>query len=333
MAEDILSQEEVDALLRGVSGEPEEAPEAAPEGGVRSYDIGRQERIVRGRMPALELINERFARLLRSGLFEFMRKNAEVSVGPVRAVKYSEFIRNLVVPTNLNLVLPKPLRGAALLVIEPALVYLLVDHLFGGSGRIQTRVEGREFTPTEMRTIQRLLQVIFAEYQRAWEPVLPLTLEYVRSEMNPQFASIATPPEMVVATSFGVDFGSGSGEFHVCMPYAMLEPIRDLIYGNAQADRGQADERWLPLLTAQVYGAEVEVEATLAHATLKVKELLQLQRGDVISLDLPDVVVAAVEGVPLLQCRYGVVNGHYALKVEKLMSAAGGGDGGERSQG
>jgi flagellar motor switch protein FliM len=333
MAEDILSQEEVDALLRGVTGEPEEATEAASAEGIRAYDIGRQERIVRGRMPTLELINERFARQLRIGLFNFMRKNAEISVGSVRVVKYSEFIRNLVVPTNLNLVLAKPLRGVALIVIEPTLVFQVVDHLFGGSGRFHTRVEGRDFTPTEMRTIQRLLQVIFSELQRAWEPVYPLNFEYVRSEMNTQFAPIATPSEVVVATSFGVDLGNGSSEFHVCMPYAMLEPIRKLIYSSVQADRSETDNRWVEMLTSQVYGADVEVEATLAHATLKVKELLQLQRGDVISLDLPDVVVAAVEGMPLLECRYGVVNGHYALKVDRVMSVAGGGDGGERSQG
>jgi flagellar motor switch protein FliM len=333
MAEDILSQEEVDALLRGVTGEAEESAEAASEGEVRAYDIGRQERIVRGRMPTLELINERFARLLRIGLFNFMRKSAEISVGPVRVVKYSEFVRNLVVPTNLNLVLAKPLRGTALMVIEPALVFQVVDNLFGGTGRLHTRVEGRDFTPTEMRTVQRLLQVIFAEYERAWEPVYPLKFEYVRSEMNTQFANIATPTEVVVATSFSVDLGNGSGEFHVCMPYAMLEPIRKVIYSGVQADRNESDTRWLALMTAQVYDANVEIVANLAHATLKVKDLLLLQTGDVISLDLPDAVIAEVEGLPVLECRYGVVNGHYALKVNKVMPAAGGGDGAERSQG
>jgi flagellar motor switch protein FliM len=318
MAEDILSQEEVDALLRGVTGEVEESAERAPEGEIRSYDIGRQERIVRGRMPTLELINERFARLFRIGLFDFMRKNAEISVGPVRVIKYSEFVRSLVVPTNLNLVLAKPLRGTALMVIEPTLVFQVVDTLFGGSGR---------------RTIQRLLQVIFNEYQRAWEPVYPLAFEYLRSEMNPQFASIATPTEVVVATSFSVDLGGGSGEFHVCMPYAMLDPIRKLIYSSVQTDRNEADNRWLSMMTAQVYDADVEIVANIAHATLKVKDLLQLQPGDVISLDLPNALMAQVEGVPVLECRYGVVNGHYALKVNKVIPGAGGGDGGERSQG
>src|ERR1700674_5961517 len=157
MADDILSQAEVDALLLGVTGETDEGPATGDTGGARPYDIGRQERIVRGRMPTLEVVNERFARLLRAGLFNFMRKHAEISVGPVRVLKFSEFVRNLVVPTNLNLVQVKPLRGMALMVFEPTLVFQVVDSLFGGHGRFHTRVEGRDLTPTEMRIVQALL--------------------------------------------------------------------------------------------------------------------------------------------------------------------------------
>jgi flagellar motor switch protein FliM len=245
VADDILSQEEVDALLRGVSGEAEEQAPAEDAGAVRPYDIGRQERIVRGRMPTLELINERFARLLRIGLYNFMRKSAEISVGTVRVLKFSEFLRNLVVPTNLNLVQVKPLRGTALVVVEPTLVFQIVDSLFGGDGRFHTRVEGRDFTPTEMRIIRRLLQVVFDEYQKAWEPIFELRFEYVRSEMNTQFANIATPTEVVVTTSFSIDLGAGSSDIHICMPYAMLEPIRNVIYSAVQADRSDADSRWI----------------------------------------------------------------------------------------
>jgi flagellar motor switch protein FliM len=330
MAEDILSQEEVEALLRGVAGEQDAAPESA----VRPYDIGRQARIVRGYMPTLDLIHERFGQFIQHALFNFMRKRVEVSVGPPRVVEYSEFSGRLTVPTNLNLVLATPLHGIALVVIEPALVFQVVEHLFGGSGRGHAQVGGRGFTPTEMRTVERLLQVILAEYQRAWEPVYPISLEHVRSEVDTQLANIATPTEMVVVTSFGVEHrGSGRAEFHVCMPYVMLEPIRKLIYSSVTADRSEADNRWLALLTAQIYDADVEVTAKLAHATLSVEELLHLQAGDVISLDLPDKVVAEVEGVRLLECRYGVVNGHYALKVNKVMSPAGGDGGGEPTQG
>ena len=329
MADDILSQEEVDALLRGVSGEADEQAPAEDAGAVRPYDIGRQERIVRGRMPTLELINERFARLLRIGLYNFMRKSAEISVGTVRVLKFSEFLRNLVVPTNLNLVQIKPLRGTALVVVEPTLVFQIVDSLFGGDGRFHTRVEGRDFTPTEMRIIRRLLQVVFDEYQKAWEPIFELHFEYVRSEMNTQFANIATPTEVVVTTSFSIDLGAGSSDIHICMPYAMLEPIRNVIYSAVQADRSDADSRWIGLLTQQVYGTEVEVVANLAHAKVNIGQLMALQPGDVISLDLPDVVHALVDGVAVLECRYGVMNGQYALKVDKVLAqGGGGGDGG-----
>ena len=328
MAEDILSQEEVDALLRGVSGEAEEQAPTEEPGGVRPYDIGRQERIVRGRMPTLELIHERFARLLRSGLYNFMRKTAEISVGPVRVLKFSEFVRNLVVPTNLNMVQVRPLRGMALMVFEPTLVFQIVDHLFGGDGRFHTRVEGRDFTATEMRIIQRLLKVVFEEYEKAWKPIYELQFEYLRSEMNTQFANIATPTEVVVATTFSIDLGTGGADFHVCMPYAMLEPIRSVIYSAIQADRTDADERWLTLMSQQVYGAEVELLANLAHADVTIGQLMALQPGDVISLDLPDVVRAQIDGVPVLECRYGVMNGQYALKVEKVLGGQTGGEDG-----
>ncbi len=337
MADDIFSQEEVDALLRGVIGETDQAPVVQDSGTVRPYDIGRQERIVRGRMPTLELVNERFARLLRIGLFNFMRKSAEISVGPVRVLKFSEFVRNLVVPTNLNLVQIKPLRGMALMVLEPTLVFQVVDNIFGGHGRFHTRVEGRDFTPTEMRIVQRLLQVVFDEYEKAWSPIYTLKFEYVRSEMNTQFANIATPSEVVVATSFSIDLGAGGGDFHVCMPYAMLEPIREVIYSSVQADRSHADDRWVSLLTDQVYAAQVELLANLTHAEVTVGQLMALQAGDVIAVDLPEVVVGEVDGVPVLECRYGVTNGQYALKVEKVIGSSaeqrgGGRDGGRHQE-
>ena len=188
-------------------------------------------------MPTLEIINERFARLLRIGLFNFVRRTAEISVGPVRVLKYGEFVRNLVVPTNLNLVQVKPLRGTALLIFNPDLVYLVIDNLFGGNGQFHTRVEGRDFTLTEQRMIQRMLGVVFEELEKAWAPVHPLKLEYVRSEMNTQFANIATPNEIVVVTTYNIELGAAGGEFHICMPYSMLEPIRDVLCSALQGDK------------------------------------------------------------------------------------------------
>lgn len=323
MAGDFLSQDEVDALLKGVTGETDEPVESDGEGGgVRAYNIGTQERIVRGRMPTLELVNERFARYLRIGLFNYMHRNAEISVGPIRVQKYSEFIRNLVVPTNLNLVVAKPLRGTALFVFDPNLVFLVVDNMFGGDGRFHTRVEGRDFTPTEQRIIQGLLNVVFTEYCKSWKPVYTINFEYIRSEMNSQFANIATPSEIVVSTTFTLEFGGATADMHICFPYSMLEPIRDLLYSSMQSDQLSSDKRWIGTLRKQLQGAEVEIVAQLGSGTITLGQILKLKAGDVIPLHIPEKIEALVDNVPLMECTYGQQNGQYALKVERFISAA-----------
>ena len=320
MADNFLSQEEVDALLKGVNGDQDDA--AAPEetSGVRTYNLATQERIVRGRMPTLEIINERFARLLRVGLFNFLRRSAEVSVGSVRVSKYSEFIRNLVVPTNLNLVHMKPLRGTALMVFDPGLVFLLVDNLFGGDGRFHTRVEGRDFTQTEQRIILRSLDIVFEAYTKSWEPVFPVEFEYIRSEMNTQFANIATPNEVVVSSTFTVELGSVSGQIHFCMPYSMIEPIRDALTSSLQGEALEIDKRWIRLMTQQIQVAEVELVATLGNGRATFDEILNMKVGDIIPLNVTEQIQATVDGVPVMDCTYGILNGQYALKVEKLIA-------------
>ncbi len=321
MATDFLSQDEVDALLKGVTGESDE-PESTDEGdgGVRTYNLGTQERIVRGRMPTLELINERFARYLRIGLFNYMHRTTEISVGPIRVQKYSEFIRNLVVPTNLNLVAAKPLRGTSLFVFDPNLVFLVVDNMFGGDGRFHTRVEGRDFTPTEQRIIRGLLNVVFTEYSRSWKPVYDISFEYIRSEMNSQFANIATPSEIVISTTFSLEFGGTAADMHICFPYSMVEPIRDLLYSSMQSDQLSSDQRWIVMLRKQLKDAEVEIAAQLASTTVTLGQILKMQTGDIIPISIPDKIVANVDNIPLMECRYGQQGGQYALKIERFVT-------------
>lgn len=322
MAQDFLSQDEVDTLLRGVTGESE-APTPEPDpSGVRPYNLATQERIVRGRMPTLEIINERFGRLLRISLYNFVRRSAEITVGPVRVLKYGEFVRNLAVPANLNVVQVKPLRGTALFIFDPNLVFTVVDHVFGGDGRFHFRIEGREFTQTEQRIIQNILSLVFENYEASWKSVHPLKFEYVRAEMNTQFINIATPNEVVIATTFNIGFGSSGGDFHVCMPYSMLEPIRDLLYSSVQGEQIEADKRWVRLLSQQVQLAKVEIVANLGHTTINFDQILAMGTGDVIPLEMPPAVLAGVGGVPVMECRYGVANGRYALQVERMIHSA-----------
>jgi flagellar motor switch protein FliM len=330
MSQEFLSQDEVDSLLRGVTGETEDtAQDAGPADGVRPYNMATQERIVRGRMPTMEIINERFARLLRIGLYNFIHRSAEVSVGPVRVLKFSEFIRNLPVPANLNLVQIKPLRGNSLFIFDPNLVFLVVDSLFGGDGRFHTRVEGREFTQTEHRIIQQMLGVVFETYGKAWEAVHKLEFEFVRSEVNPQFANIATPNEVVVITTFEVEFNGVGGSIHICKPYSMIEPLRELLYSTMQGDHVIADKRWLHMLSKQIQAAEIELTAVLGQSKTTVDQVLKMKVGDFMPMDVPENVVAHVSGVPVMECKYGVFNNQYALKVVKMVAA----DNSEQSNG
>ena len=322
MEKEFLSQDEVDALLKGVSEEADdEAVEENAEnsGEIRPYNLATQERIVRGHLPMLEVINAQFARLFRVGLFNFMQRSAEVSVGPIRLVKYAEFVDTLAVPTNLNMVQIKPLRGTSLFIFDPNLVFLVVDNMFGGDGRFHARVEGREFTLTEQRIIQRLLEVAFESLEKSWQPIHPVHFEYLRSEMSTTFASIAMPNEVVVTTTFTIALGSAVGEFHICMPYAMIEPIRDVLSNAVQGDQIEADKRWIHQLSREVQVAEVKLVANLGTAELTLKQILKIKAGDVVSLDAPPIVTAEVDGVPVMECRYGISNGKYALKVQKMI--------------
>ena len=323
MADNFLSQDEVDALLKGVTGEVDDAPdELTDPSAARPYNLATQERIVRGRMPTLEIINERFARQLRIGLYNFLRRGVEISVGPVKVTKYSEFIRNLVVPTNLNLVHFKPLRGTALMVFNPDLVFLMVDNLFGGDGRFHTRVEGRDFTQTEHRIIQRVLKIVFESYAKSWEPIYPIEFEFIRSEMNTQFANIATPNEVVVTITFAIELGQVSGEIHFCIPYSMIEPIKDLLTSSLQAENLEVDKRWIRMMRQQIQLAEVEIVADLGTAQVSLRDIVNLKVGDVIPLSIPQTVEAKVDGIPVMECAYGKFNGQYTLRVEKLLSTS-----------
>ena len=323
MNQQILSQDEVDALLQGITGESQKLEtENAPTTGVRDYDLANQERIVRGRMPTMEVINERFARNIRIGLFNFIRKSPEVAIGGIKVQKFSAFLREIVVPTNFNVVNVKPLRGSGLIVCDPSLVFAVIDALYGGIGKYHTRIEGRDFSPTELRVILRLVEVITAEYKKAWLGIYPVELEYQRSEMQPQFASIATPSEIVVATSFTLEIGETTGTVHFCVPYSTLEPIRDTLYSTIQGDSAEPDRRWVNLLKHQIQAAEVELVAELARAPATVEQLLSFKPGDFIELDLDPLIQAKVSGVPVFDAYYGITNNRYAIKIDRLLTGS-----------
>ncbi|QIK38927.1 flagellar motor switch protein FliM [Caldichromatium japonicum] len=316
---DILSQDEIDALLHGVDGGGIDTEAPPPPSGVRPYDFATQERIVRGRMPTLDMINERFARYLRVHLFNMLRRATEISVIGARITKFSEYLHSLYVPTSLNLVRVYPLHGTALFVFDPKLVFGLVENFFGGEGRFYSRIEGRDFTPMEMRVIKNLLDASFEDMQKAWEPVMELTFEFVNSEVNPQFANIVSPTEIVVVNDFHIELEGGGGNLHVTLPYSMIEPIREILDTGIQSDRSGVDRRWQRALEEEIPLAKVEISSTLTEATLTVDELLKIKPGDIIPVNLPETVVLYVEDIPLFRGKFGVSNGVNAIKLTELI--------------
>lgn len=315
--QDVLSQDEIDALLHGVDGGDveTETDEHLTDGIAREFDFNSQERIVRGRLPTLEMINERFARNFRISMFNMLRRQAEIAVGGVQMLKFAEYIHSLYVPTSLNLVKVKPLRGTALFVIDPKLVFIIVDNFFGGEGRFYNKIEGREFTPTEQRVISMLLNRTFDDLTDAWNPVKHLQFEYQSSEVNPHLANIVSPTEVVVVSSFRVELEGGGGDFHVTFPYSMIEPIRDLLDAGVQSDVADIDVRWAVTLRDEIFEAQVEVKSNLIHKEMSLFEINRLKRGDIIPFDMPESIILDAEDIPLFRGTIGVSRGNTAVKV------------------
>jgi len=318
---DLLSQDEIDALLHGVSGgDVETDSDAEDDGETRSYDFAVEDRIVRGRLPTLEMINERFARHFRISLFNLLRRTAEISVGSVQMLKFSEYMHSLFVPTSLNLVRLHPLRGTGLFVIDPKLVFILVDNFFGGDGRFHAKIEGREFTPTELRIVQIVLADIFENLHDAWQPVIDIDFEYVNSEVNPQFANIVSPTEVVVVSKFTIELDGGGGDLHITMPYSMLEPIRELLDAGVQSDRSETDTRWINALRDEVKSASVDMSCLLGETQLSLNEIMTMKEGDIIPMEMPEKVLLRSGDVPILRGVYGEAHGNKAVKVTESIS-------------
>lgn len=318
---DLLSQDEIDALLHGVDDgdvETDEDTDAEDEGGVRAYDLASHERIVRGRMPTLEMINERFARHTRISLFNLLRRTADVTVGGIQVMKYGDYIHTLYVPTSMSLVKVPPLRGTALFIMDARLVFKLVDQFFGGDGR-HAKIEGREFTPTETRIVHRTLHQLFQDLEEAWKPVTSLKFEHVGHEVNPAMANVISPTEVVVVSSFQVDLEGGSGDLHVTMPYSMLEPIRDLLLSGVQNNEEQKDERWLSALRRDIMMATLKLDLTVAEREMTLRDVMKLQVGDIIPVEFTDNLKLRANGLPLFKCQLGASRGNLAVKIKETI--------------
>ncbi|MCU0589663.1 MAG: flagellar motor switch protein FliM [Syntrophobacteraceae bacterium] len=321
--EKILSQEEVDALLRGLStGDVDsEKKQDVEKSGIRPYDLTSQDRIIRGRMPTLEIINDRFARLYRVSLSASLRKVIDITVTQTEMIKFGEFSRTLPVPTSLHVLRMDPLRGHILLVVESRLIFNLVDCFFGGTGKSSFKIEGRDFTSIEHRLIHKIVESTLKDLDQSWKPVCPVTFQFIRSEVNPQFATIVPPSDVVIVVHFELELDRLIGKMILCLPYSTIEPIRDRLYASFQSDQLEVDSRWADRLKKRLRSVAVDLLVELGRTQIKGRDLLELGVGDVLLLhqDMHEPLTVRIEGVPKFKALTGMSKGNKAFQITEAL--------------
>ncbi len=318
----ILSQDEVDALLKGVqTGDIETEKEHGDDSGVRGFDFASHERIIRGRMPGLEMVNERFARFFRNTISSAIMKYVDVNIQGVEMMKFSEFMKTIPMPSSINIFKMDPLKGYALFVIEAPMVFAFIEFFFGGGSAKYVKSEGRYFTLIEQKIIRKVVAMAMNDFAEAWKVVLPIAPEHTGSEMNPQFVTIVTPTEVIVKIEVHVEVEDFTGKLFFCIPYSMVEPIKEKLSSGLQGEKLEADQRWVSQLQHILLDSYVEVVAEIGRTELTVKDLLNLEIGNVIPIGtaVSDPLAVNVEAIPKFKGMPGFSRGCQAVKITKIL--------------
>lgn len=322
----ILSQEEVDALLKGVVGgdiETESDMRASGDAGeIQKYDFAAQDKVIRGRMPTLDAINDRFARFFRNTLSGLLRRMIDVTPVSIDTLKFGNFMRSLPVPSSIHIIHVDPLRGNAMVVLETKLVFALVDSFFGGRGAGAMKVEGREFTPIEQHMLYKVVSAAIKELEQSWQPVYELTFEYVRGEMNPQFAGIIPNDDVLIVVQFDIEMEEMSGNIMICIPYMLIEPIRERLYASFHTEeKTNIDSAWVNRFKHELMGVYVDLSVELGKTSITSRELVSLKKGDILVLekDVADEMIVRVQSLPKYYARPGKVKDNLAVDIVGLV--------------
>ena len=326
--EEILSQEEVDALLRGVGdGELETETDEIAENisGVEPFDLTTQEKVISGRLPTLNIINQMFCKLFQNTFSKLMRRSVQVSTISTNTIKFGDFQSSLPFPSCLHIFRMEPLRGHGLVVMENKLISAVIDTIFGGTGTQKTKITGRDFSSIEIRMIKSIIISALEDLEKSWRPVHTLTTNLVRSEVNPQFAAIVTPNDVVLVVLFKIEMENISGTLTICLPYAAIEPIIPKLKTEFQSEKMEVDHVWVSRLRAKLLTAELELVAELGTTTITPQDLMKYKVGDTIILgaDVTDPLLLKVEQIPKFKGFSGVSRGNKAVQLAEKIQREG----------
>jgi len=328
----VLSQDEVDALLNAVNdGDADDLLDEGGAGGfgadeeddnIQTYDLTNQDRVIRGRMPILEIIYERFIRSFRVSLSNSLRKISTISMISTDLLKFGEFVNTLPIPSCMCIMRFNELRGPALLVFESKLAYAIIDSYFGGTDRPFTKIEGKEFTQIELSFMKKVMDMAISDLEESWAPVHRIDAQYLRTEINPQLVGVVPPSDVIIATTLEVEFESASGTIMIVVPYSTIEPIKQKLSSSFQTDNDMADSIWTKAMNEHIKDARATLVVKLGEAEMTVGDLVTLEKGDIIPLnqEASGEVTLAVEGVEKMKCLIGVHKGNRAVQVTKLIS-------------
>lgn len=345
----VLSQNEVDALLSVVmEEEPEEvqAEENVSDGAtggsgsngesdnrqasgqssgsaggrdesVESYDLMNQDRIMRGKMPMLEVIHDKFCRDFRTSLSLDLRKMVDIEASTIELVKFREFLHKLPTPSCMSLFNMEPLTGSGLVTFDPEFIFLMVDIFCGGMGSLQFKVEGREFTSIEQGIVKKVVERSLMEWAKAWKPLHEVNVQFSRTEINPQFVNLAHPTEIIVIFKSNVDVEGTRGWMQVILPYAMIEPLRTKLSKGVVGDRVELEKLWRQNMQQKIIESMVEMTGVLGKVKMDIGNLLDMQVGDIVELNtaLDEPVIMEVEGEEKFLARSGVCRGNKAIQI------------------
>jgi len=323
MSDKILSQDEVDALLKGVASGEIDTEEAKGKilSGIRAFDFTSQERIIRGRMPGLEMANESFARLFRNSVSNLIMKFVDISIQNVEIIKFGDFIKTIPVPSSINIYKMEPLKGYSLLVLEAPLVFAFIEFFFGGANAQNIKSEGRAFTTIEQRVIQRVVNMALKDFASSWGGIATISPEYVSSEINPQFVTIVTPAEIVINVEVLIEIEDFAGRMFFCVPYSTVEPVKEKLYSGIQGDKFETDQRWSLVMKNILKQTHVRITAEIGRLSLTFEDIMKFKTGNVINLgkSINDDLVLYVEGLPKFKGTPGFSRGNQAVKLTGVL--------------
>jgi flagellar motor switch protein FliM len=288
---------------------------------MKRYDPATQQRQLRERFQALDLINERFARNFRTNMFNMLGRSPDVTVGNVSYITSSQFEALTAHAMSYNMVSLKPLRGMALMSFPSTLVSKVIENLFGGDGRLSSEITHREFTPTEQRIVEKILGLCMESYKQAWSAVYPIKPEFVRSEIVCKFANIAnSQTETLINTKFTMEIGSFEVDFHITFPFSMVEPIKSTLSNTVSEQYAEDPVEWNKRISTEIQDSQIELVSDFLYIDTSINDLVSLRVGDILPIELPAEIVGRIDDVPVMMCEYGNQNGRRALRVTKLIN-------------